>query len=190
MTENNQFAFKVTTNQFNDGTSTAIIKDDVLICSEVDKQIMIYSIEVLNYINNINAVNNLYVKSNSNLRIQTDIFYKAIQSIQTQKAFTDAELKRLYLEINKVEYFYETMNKFIQIDICIPFEAEFILFGLDYATYAQIDEVQKEYLHESYGDNFVNFTIDKISIDEFLIKAKELIEKHKNIGIKEKDQAN
>ena len=152
---------------------------------EEDKQVMIYSIEILNYINNINSINNLYKGSNSDLRIQTDIFYKAIQSIQLQNPFTDAELKQLYQEIKKVEYFYETMLKFIQIDIRLSFDAEFILFGLEYATYVKLNEEQKAKLHENYGDVFIDYTMNNLTVDEFLTNAKKLIETYKSNGVKE-----
>lgn len=144
-----------------------------------DKQIMKYAIEVLNYVNNINEINNFYERSNSDLRIQTNIFYKAIQSVLLQKPFTDAQLKQLYQETKKVEYFYETILKFMDIEIRISFETEFILLGLNYENYESLNEIQRGQLHENYAEIFTDFAINKISIDEFLSMAKELIDKHK-----------
>jgi len=149
-----------------------------------DKQIMKHAIELLNYVNSLNYINNFYEKSNSDIRIQTNIFYKAIESVLLQKAFNDAELRQLYQETNKVEYFHETMVKLMDIEIQISFETNFILLGLNYDNYINLSDNHKEQLYENYTDIFTDFTVNKISIDEFLTMAKELVEKYIGLSIK------
>lgn len=86
---NNRIAFKVTTNQFNDGTSSAIIKDDVLICSEVDKSIINDALNN-NYLIE-HSKNNLIILSGSK-RFKNKTINMKLDDIK--KAYIINELKR------------------------------------------------------------------------------------------------
>ncbi|NAS32443.1 hypothetical protein GTQ40_15770 [Flavobacteriaceae bacterium R38] len=134
-----------------------------------------YSIEVLNLVNTVNWANRFYEKSGSKNKIETDILYKVIEANLTDRSFTDKELKAYYNMMVNLEDFYQAINKFKEVDIYIPYEAEFIILGLTHDEYDNLNEREKEKLHEYYGEAYCDLRFKNTSVDNFIVKAKEII---------------
>ena len=139
-----------------------------------------YSIEILNLINTVHWANKLYEKAGSSNRIDTTIFYKSIDSNMTNKPFTNEELISYYNETIKIKNFYNILFKFQEIDVHPPYESEFVLLGLTHEDYDTLNTREKENLHEWYGDVYCDVRFQNISVEDFIVKAKEIIQNTTN----------
>jgi hypothetical protein len=144
-----------------------------------------YSIEILNSIRVISKANKMCSDFKSDFRIDTDIYYKAMDAVLNNIPFTDAELESFIESEQKKEDFLTFSRSLADIEeqFYLPYEVDFILLGLNIDTYKKLDEPQKNALHESYGDIAYEVRFKRIEIKDFISKAKELLRASSVINI-------
>lgn len=141
-----------------------------------DKEAFMIAIEVLNVINSVKFINDFYDKVGSKIKISTNILYKAIDAGFDNKPFTDEEIKEYFKEIKLIDNFFENIEKFTEFNAHnVPYELEFVLLGLSYENQDKLTEKQKTELFEEYGNINCNMRWGKIEIDNFIDKAKILV---------------
>ena len=141
-----------------------------------DKDAFMIAIEVLNVINSVKFINDFYDKVGSKIKISTNILYKAIDAGFDNKPFTDEEIKEYFKEIKLIDNFFENIEKFTEFNAHnVPYELEFVLLGLSYENQDKLTEKQKTELFEEYGNINCNMRWGKIEIDNFIDKAKILV---------------
>ena len=141
-----------------------------------DKKVFINAIEALNVINTISFINEFYNKVGVNIRISTNILYKAIDAGFNNKPFSKEELKEYFKEIKLKDNFFENIEKFTALDVhSMPYELEILLFGLSYEKQNELTEKQKIELFEEYGNLNCDMLSGKIEIQDFIDKVKKLV---------------
>ena len=141
-----------------------------------DKEAFMIAIEVLNVINSVKFINDFYDKVGSKIKISTNILYKAIDAGFDNKPFTDEEIKEYFKEIKLIDNFFENIEKFTEFNAHnVPYELEFVLLGLSYENQDKLTEKQKIELFEEYGNINCNMRWGKIEINNFIDKAKILV---------------
>lgn len=154
-----------------------IVLDSSSILYQEETELFSYSIEILNLIRVVLKANKMCADFKSDFRINTDIYYKAMDSILNNIPFSDAELESFIESEQKKEDFLTFSRSLADIEneFYLPFEVDFILLGMNKDEYKKLDEVQKDALHESYGDIAHEVRFKKIGVRDFILKAKELL---------------
>ena len=154
-----------------------IVLDSTGILYHNEKKLFEHSIEILNVIRVVLKANKMCADFRSDFRINTDIYYKAMDSILNDIPFSDAELESFIESEQKKEDFLTFSRSLADIEneFYLPYEVDFILLGLKIDTYNELDELQKEALHESYGDIANEVRFKRIEVSDFILKAKGLL---------------
>lgn len=153
-----------------------LIADVEHILYEDDQERFGFSVEALNLINTINNANRLCENLGSEKKIDTDVLYKVIDAIMLEKSLSNSELKQYFELVIKLDEFYKSMDKYQAIDVHIPFDAEFILLGLSQDELRCLSASDKNNLNTSYGDLYIDLIRKRITVNEYILKAKDLIE--------------
>ena len=147
--------------------------------SNIDRSKFKYSLELLDLLGFFNRINEMYKGLSINKEIKVDILFEAIQHIQKEKPFSDAQLKRYYQLWQEFEEVMDSMHKLIDYDdYYVSYEISFILLG---STYENIYEASRDddsfgNLHEAYGELASNTRFKKLEIDQFIKEAREVLE--------------
>lgn len=154
-----------------------IVLDATSISHPDEQRVFGYSIEILNSIRVIALVNKLCQGFKSNFNIDSSIYYKAIKNLMDSEIFSDTELESYFLISQKKEEFlsFSRILADIENDFYLPYEVDFILLGMDMDNFNSLDETTKGNLHETYGDLKCDMSFKKISISDFIIKAKKIL---------------
>ena len=113
---------------------TQIIYTYTLLKSEKDKRRFEYSIHILEFIQCIHRVNKIYKKWGCKTRINTNVFYTALELILTQKTFNTKTLKAYLKALKKVEAFKQVFGRLFQVEhFTFNYNAESLLLGLPLA---------------------------------------------------------
>lgn len=154
-----------------------IVLDSRGILYQDEKKLFEHSIEVLNLIRVVLKANKMCADFRSDFRINTDIYYKAMDSILNDIPFSDAELESFMESEQKKEDFLTFSRSLADIEdeFYLPYEVDFILLGMNIDEYNNLNEEKKEALHESYGDIAFEVRSKKIDVKDFILKAKELL---------------
>lgn len=162
-----------------------VVLDSSSILYDNELKLFEYSIEILNLIRVALKANKMCVDFRSDFRINTGIYYKAMDSILNNIPFSDTELESFIESEQKKEDFLTFSRSLADIEreFYLPYEVDFILLGMNIDKYNDLNEEKKEALHESYGDIAFEVRFKKIGIPEFILKAKELLISNSVINI-------
>ncbi|WP_339919532.1 hypothetical protein [uncultured Flavobacterium sp.] len=161
----------------NRGLDSFMVLNTESILHEDQIQLFGFSIEILNLLRVINKANELSKGFKSEFRIPTEIFYKVIDNVMSNKPFTDTELES-YIKAEQIKEEFLTFSRSLadfDNDFYLPFEIDYILLGVDMKLYDKLDEAEKDVLGESYGDLHCEVIFKNIEISDFIMKAKKLI---------------
>lgn len=137
-----------------------------------------YAIEVLNLINYVHWMNKLSRNLNSDIYINTDILHQSIESLFSDKKFTDDQLERYFKTTFEIQEFDELILNFTEREAYVPFELEFSLFGLYPNIYVDLIDDDKEELQVMFSEVLINKDNIKLSIQNFKnIISKFLVQK-------------
>lgn len=154
-----------------------IVLDSSSISYGEEEEIFGYSIEILNLVRVVSKANKMCSDFKSDFRINTDIYYKAMDSILNNIPFSDAELES-YIESEQKKEDFLTFSRSladIENEFYLPYQVDFILLGMNIEAYAKLNEEKKEALHESYTDIAYEVRFKKIGVSDFVSKTKELL---------------
>ena len=126
-----------------------------------------YAIEVLNLINYVHWMNKLSRNLNSDIYINTDILHQAIDSLFSDKKFTDDQLETYFKTTFEIQEFDELILNFTEREAYVPFELEFSLFGLYPNIYVDLIDDDKEELQLMFSEVLINKDNIKLSIQNF-----------------------
>lgn len=159
------------------GVDSFIVLNSTSVSYGKETELFGYSIEILNAIRVILKANKMCSDFKSDFRIDTDIYYKAMNAVLNNIPFSDSELES-YIESEQKKEDFLTFSRGladIEEEFYLTYQIDFILLGLNIDTYNNLDESQKDALHESYGDIAYEVRFKKMEIKEFISKAKELL---------------
>ncbi|MNQ93477.1 hypothetical protein D3C85_1089440 [compost metagenome] len=154
-----------------------IVLDSSSISYGEEEEIFGYSIEILNLVRVVSKANKMCSDFKSDFRINTDIYYKAIDSILNNIPFSDAELES-YIESEQKKEDFLTFSRSladIENEFYLPYQVDFILLGMCIEAYTKLNEEEKEALHESYNDMAHEVRFKKIGVRDYILKAKGLL---------------
>lgn len=167
---------ELTIKNINDEKHGIIVVDVSSYCEyEKDVESIKKGIETLTLLQSIVGINKFYKDVNSDFVIPTDIFLKVINAEFTKEPFTNAMLKEYFNASIKVEQFYSSIGNFVQMEAYVPFETEFMLFGLSNDKQEDLTKNQINTLHEDYGNLFFDMRNETISVPDFIEASKDLI---------------
>lgn len=158
--------------------STGILHDDERILFE-------HSIEILNLVRVVLKANKMCADFRSDFRINTDIYYKAMDSILNDIPFSDAELESFIESEQKKEDFLTFSRSLADIedDFYLPYETDLILLGMKIDEYNNLNEIEKDAFLDIYGDIAYEVRSKKIDVRDFILRAKELLISSRMINI-------
>lgn len=154
-----------------------IVLDSSSIMYEEEAELFKYSIEVLNLIRVALKANKMCSDFKSEFRINTDIYYRAMNSVLNDLPFSDAELES-YIESEQQKETFLNFSRSLSDtdkDFYLPYQVDFILLGMKIDSYFKLNFDEKEMLHESYDSMAHEVRSKKIGIRDFISKAKELL---------------
>lgn len=154
-----------------------IVLDSSSIHYDDEKELLCHSIEILNSIRVVKKANKMCSDFKSDFQINTDIYYKAMDSVLNNKPFLDADLKSYFESEQKKEEFliFSRSLADIENELYLPYEVDYILLGMNIDTYNCLDEDKKGELSENYGDIACDIRFKRMEIKDFILKAKELM---------------
>jgi hypothetical protein len=135
-----------------------------------------YSIEILNLVRVVLKANKMCSDFKSEFRINTNIYYKAIDCVLNTIPFSDTELES-YIESEQKKEEFLTFSRSmadIEKEFYLPYEVDFILLGMNMDAYNKLNKDKKNALHDSYSDIAFEIRFKKIGITDFILKSKEL----------------
>lgn len=136
-----------------------------------------YSVEILNVIRINNIVNKMCLGFKSSFKIDSSIYYKAIDNVLENKPFRDTDLEKYFLVAQAKEEFLSFSRSLADIenDFYLPYEVDYILLGLEMIDYNKLSEADKGKLSDSYSDLQCSMSSKSIEIKDFIVQAKALI---------------
>lgn len=121
----------------------------------------------------------------SDFRIDTDIYYKAMDAVLNNISFSDIELEN-YIKMEQKKEDFLTFSRSLadtEEELYLPYIVDFILLGLNIGDHNKLDKYQIDALHESYGDIAYEVRFKRMEIKDFISKAKELLTSSSVINI-------
>lgn len=160
-----------------DSTSPYIVLNAKHFDSFEDRALFSYNIEVLNCINAVQWVNQITKNINANFTIESGILYEAISHIFSLTPFSDEQLITYFETQQALEYFDNAVQKIknFNFDINLPYEVDFILLGIDYEAYSNLNANERAELHDQYGAISFEVRNKSRTIQNFIRRAKELV---------------
>ncbi|WP_027064550.1 hypothetical protein [Maribacter sp. Hel_I_7] len=134
------------------------------------------ALEVLNFVDLADTINKTIEKLESPQRIKTDIFYTAIECIIENLGFHDAQFKQYLIELDKVYSYSQIFQNLAETDYYMPFEVDYILLGMTPEELNNLSQDKLNEFSESYGDIWEEHNEKKITVDQYIGRAKLLIE--------------
>ncbi len=138
-----------------------------------------YSIEVLNIINVIQDANSLYKASGSDIRISTNIYYEIMKSIFNEITLTDSQLVEYLETARKLVDFWRLISRYKDIETALPFEIDFMLFGLSFDEQEELDRESSNDAYNGYADIFYRIGCESVEAKVLVKRAKKLMESYK-----------
>lgn len=137
-----------------------------------DKELLIANIRLLNTITQLNLINKICRDIKSPFQANTDIIFKAMDSILQNRPFNDSEQLVYFRAKYELEKFIDHTYKIIDYDrIYITYEVEMHLLGLPLKDFTELDSNKKEEISNAYSD----LLSEDNDVDSFIQKAKDLI---------------
>lgn len=134
------------------------------------------ALEVLNFVDLADTINKTIEKLESPQSIKMDIFYEAIESIIEGFGFADGQFKKYLIELNKVYEYSTIFQNLAETDYYMPFEVEYLLLGLTSDELSKTNKDDLNEFNEAYGDIWSDHYDKKITADQYISKAKLLID--------------
>ncbi|SHF89414.1 hypothetical protein SAMN05443549_101732 [Flavobacterium fluvii] len=153
-----------------------IVLDSSGISYDDEKELLCHSIEILNSIRVVKKANKMCSDFKSDFQINTDIYYKAMDSVLNNKSFSDADLKSYFESEQKKEEFLIFSRSLAdnENELYLPYEVDFILLDMNMGAYNILNERKKDTLRDIYGSLACEVRYKNIGISDFILKAKEL----------------
>lgn len=167
------------------GTDSFIVLDASSVLYGEETELFGYSIEILNSIRVISKANKMCADFKSDFRIDTEIYYKAMDAVLNNIPFSDIDLENYIKSEQKKEDFLTFSRSLAAIEeqFYLPYTIDLILLGLNIGTHNKLDKFQIDALHESYGDIAYEVRFKRMEIEDFISKAKKLLNSSNLINI-------
>jgi len=135
-----------------------------------------HSIDLLEMVTIIGKINTMTKNLNSDSKIDTGIYFKAIESVFNETPFDESNLFEYYKQQKAYYSLVDNTMGLIDLDMVqIPYEIEFVLLGKSMRDYLALNPKDKEALNESYGQIYVEMQIGRMEIKDFIAKAKKIV---------------
>lgn len=135
-----------------------------------------YAIEILDMLYFYYEVNNVFKKLGFKKEIDPSILYETITHVFQDKPFSDEQLTRYFQLKREFKHITDSMGNILDYeDYMISWEVEFNLLGLTYDEYKRAEDDLQDSLFDNYATSSYKMEIDQWSIDEFIARAKELL---------------
>lgn len=139
-----------------------------------DRERFHHGIETLSYCHGAVWANQMYEKMEKKNKINTDILFKAVQSIMNDAPFSDDELQTYYEAVRDVEEFGSVLVKFYEFEYFMPYETEFILLGVPLEKQLGISREKKDLILIEYSELYAEMYSNKLDVAKFINEAKRI----------------
>ncbi|MDB2606185.1 hypothetical protein N9Y48_00240 [Zobellia sp.] len=138
------------------------------------KTLQEWSIELLGLIRRANQANNIYRMHGSKNRICTEILHQAIDAIMIQTPLNDTEIREYFKRRVEITKFYNGYIDLIRPNgLDLNAEIDYFLLGKEFDI--ENDDIPNS-LKWPFSTLLYDLETDKIKLDDFIQKSRELIE--------------
>jgi len=143
----------------------------------VDASIFGYTVEVLHCIHSLHRTNAIARQLKSNFSLQADILYQAIQHLLDAAPFSNQQLDNYFHTQQIMEEFHRTLEDNVQasLEVHLPYAVDFMLLGLNAATYSGLTVDDRTNLHQQYETLFWELLQKDRTVAEFITAAQKLL---------------
>lgn len=159
------------------GFNSFIVLDSTSILHDDEKLLFEHSIEILNLVRVLLKANKMCADFRSDFHINTDIYYKVMDSVLNNIPFSDTELKSFIESEQKKEDFLNFSRSLAEIedDFYLPYQIDLILLGMKMDKFNNLNEIEKDEFLDSYGNIAYEVRSKKIDVRDFILQAKKIL---------------
>lgn len=154
-----------------------MVLDTKSIFYEDERILFEHSIEILNLVRVVLKANKMCADFRSDFHINTDIYYKAMDSVLNNIPFSNIELESFIESEQKKEDFLTFSRSLTEIedDFYLPYEIDLILLGMKMDKFNNLNEIEKDEFLDSYGNIAYEVRSKKIDVRDFILQAKKTL---------------